>query len=468
MIIIASYAEAVKRRLISTPGLVVVKASLKFQWKKEIEKFSHFRAHVIETKSKLCTKEIKNLKKAKTDKEKKELETLIQDKFMNQFSEVDLFVANYETLLDEDVRKALHSLKIDFVGADEIHYAKNHKAKRSQALAEFKTAKIKIGATATPIQKDYTDAYGIFSILVPTLYKSFSEFAARHIIYNGFGQIGGFKNTDALMLRLKPYLFLKTEEDIASQMPELIPPIQLWCNLDPKVKEMSDSIFEQLKELKDREKALCAKFKSQAEYDNSTERMQLEGQIMALQTFAQELANAPELLDLTQSTMAKNYRITGKYTNPKMDLLVERVSEIIDSGEKVVVFSRFERMQQLIEERLLKEFKDLKIAKVHGGVTGEERYYQANVLFKTDPKCQVLLASNAMAEGVSLNACKYLIEYDLAESYAIQTQRHGRIRRADSIHRTLFVYQLLAYDSYDEIALKIVSKKEKMDAELKS
>ena len=67
---------------------------------------------------------------------------------------------------------------------------------------------------------------------------------------------------------------------------------------------------------------------------------------------------------------------------------------------------------------------------------------------------------------LNMSLCKYVIEYDLADSYAIQTQRHGRIERADSIHDNVFVYQLIANDSYDEISYKIVSKKEGYDYEL--
>lgn len=64
---------------------------------------------------------------------------------------------------------------------------------------------------------------------------------------------------------------------------------------------------------------------------------------------------------------------------------------------------------------------------------------------------------------INLSKCKYLIEYDLASSYAIQTQRHGRLERADSIHSTVYVYQLIMEDSWDTIQEKIVSKKESYD-----
>ena len=56
-----------------------------------------------------------------------------------------------------------------------------------------------------------------------------------------------------------------------------------------------------------------------------------------------------------------------------------------------------------------------------------------------------------------------MIEYDLAGSYALQTQRHGRLERADSIHSNVVVYQLIANNSWDEIALKIIDKKKNFD-----
>lgn len=467
-IMIAAYAMARQKNKISGSGLIIVKASLKKQWEEEIRKFSHLTPCVPQTKSQLCGYLITKLKKTKDKKECALIEAEIQERFEAQFKNIDLFVVNYETLLDDDMRTMFHKLKIQFVASDESHYIKNYKAKRTQSVYEFSDAVIKIGSTATPIQKDYCDAFGIFKFLVPELYKSFSQFAGQHIQYAGFGQIAGFRNVDRLMNRIKPYLFIKTEDEIASQLPTLMPPIQYWCTLDPAVQEMSDLIIQDLAMLKDKAKALIASFRTQKEYEESPERIQLDGQIMGLQTFAQEIINAPELLELTHSNMAKKYVIQKKYKNTKLELLVERVEEILDSGEKVCIFSKYERIQSILEERLLKIEKGLKIAKVHGGLDSDQRYEEVYVKFKTDPQCKILLGSNAMAEGINLSMCKYLIEYDLAESYAIQTQRHGRIRRADNKNRTVYVYQILAHDSWDDIAVKIVSKKELMDAQLKN
>lgn len=153
--------------------------------------------------------------------------------------------------------------------------------------------------------------------------------------------------------------------------------------------------------------------------------------------------------------------------NPKMDLCMEKVKEIIESGEKVIIFSRYERMQDILTEALKKQVdKNLKIAYVSGSRSAEERYEEAYTKFKEDPEYKVLLCSDAGAEGLNMGHCKYLIEYDLAISYAIQTQRHGRLERADSVHDNVVVYQLIALNSWDEIQQKIVDKKEGFDEEI--
>jgi superfamily II DNA/RNA helicase len=118
---------------------------------------------------------------------------------------------------------------------------------------------------------------------------------------------------------------------------------------------------------------------------------------------------------------------------------------------------------QMILKHELENSLGIKCAIVNGTMSPEERYEQAYTLFGDDDEYKVLIGTDAMAEGISLSKCNYLIEYDLADSYAIQTQRHGRIKRANSIHRTGYVYQIIAQESWDEIQQKIIAKKENYD-----
>lgn len=391
------------------------------------------------------------------------LESEIEETFKKQFN-YELLIVNYETLVNEDVKSELHKKHIKYIFSDEIHMAKSYKAQRSKALYEFGDAKYTIGATATPIQKNYEDIYGIFKFVKTDLWVNFSRFANRYIKYFRPGMISGYRNIDELRSCISPYLFIKSKEEISNQLPKLNV-IQRYCTLDEKVVEQTQNILAEITDLHEQEKQIKLKCHSEKDMENNYELQQVESKIMALQAFAQELADEPDLLLLSESDLAKQYYIKPKY-NAKMNLLLSLVEEILDSEEKVCIFSRFERMQDILINNLQKLDSSMYIAKINGSMNDEQRYEQVYTQFRDNKDCKILIASEAGSTGLNLQIAKYIIEYDLADSYAIQTQRHGRIERADSLHKNVFVYQLIAKDSYDEIALKIVNKKEDYDYEL--
>lgn len=473
VIVICSYLEALHKNVINGPGLIIVKASLKYQWQQEVGKFSDLKATVIKTYSELTsniTNRIKTResKKEKTKELKEEIKQLKKERsqlFKNQFKGYDLYICNYETLLDTKVSKELLAMNLEFVAADEIQYAKSDTSKRNKALAKFGDAKMTIGATATPVQNNPLDIYGLFKFIQPELFPKKTNFSSLYLKYGGYGRVIGAKNTRQLHTKIKPYMITKKKEEVAKQLPQLVVN-QLYCEFEPEQLEMSNKLLDELSELKRKLEALDKRL-SPAEALHNEERAKLDAGIMARQAFAQELANSELLLSESESEMAKQY-VTGCKENHKLDLLMNLVEEIIESGEKVCIFSKFRRMQDVITNRVreMKSIKDIGIAYVNGGISGQDRYNEVYNKFKDMNNYKILLCSDSGAEGLNLNACKYLIEYEAADSYAIQTQRHGRLERADSIHDTVFVYQLIVKDSYDEIGQKIINKKRKYDVEI--
>jgi SNF2 family DNA or RNA helicase len=475
------YLEARERKIVNTPALIIVKASLKTQWLREVTKFTNFKATIVQTKSSCTTyykqkvrkleKQMSQLDKIRNKSEARDIQAAIDKaeetanaKFMQQFHGVDIYILNYETLNDANVRSALHKMKLDFVACDEFQMVKSRKAARSKAVYEFAEAKMKIGATATPVQKNPEDLFGLYSFLEPSLFGGWASFARKYIVYAGFGKISKFKNLDHLKELISPFVFIKTKEEIADQLPKTMV-LQRYCEMTAAQEETNTRIMLDLDELKAKEFSIRCGCRSEAEAMQNADLQQVTAQIMALQTFAQELADDPHLFDMSESKMLENYRMHDK-SSPKTDMLIDLIDEIIDSGEKVCVFSRYERMQRIIIDRIQKAKLDTKIAIVNGKIKDSERYSQVYDKFQDDPEYKILLLSDAGAEGLNLSKCKYLIEFDLAISYSIQTQRHGRIERADSVHDNVIVYQLIAQNSYDEISVRIIEKKEGYDAEL--
>lgn len=484
---IGLYLEAVKHGIIKGQGVVVVKASLKTQWAKEVEKFSNLKPVIIQTskditastRAKIARREAKikrllqkpDSKKLITELEN-EIVSLKQDAkqlFKGQFENADLLVMNYETLNDAKVRSELHRIKPEFFFVDEIHYIKSSETDRSKSLCEFADAKFKAGATATPIQRDPRDIYGIFKFINPAVFPKKGDFDRIFLKWAGRGRVVGGKNEKLLNEKISPFMIVKTKEEISKQLPSLVV-MQRYCDLEPAQAEMTERLMEEIKELKEKEEQLSVNMTdTQAAYD--PEILKIQANILARQTFAQELTDSEDLLRLSDSEMAKSY-VTDSNDN-KMDLLINLLEEILESDEKACVFSRFARMQDIITARIEKEakhsgsiFKGLKIAYVNGKLDDKRRHQEVYDKFRDTDEYKILLMSDAGAEGINLSKCKYVIEMEPAESYAIQVQRMGRVERADSAHDTVFAYQLISNDSWDDIAMKIINKKEKYDNDL--
>lgn len=469
-------------------GLIVVKSSLKVQWIKEVEKFSHLKASAVNTYKSMCSSHLKKIKKIDNEIEvllkdaryngmkimelqklKDKISKQAEEDFNKMFSdEYDLFITNYETLRDDEVKKALHKLGLKYVFADEVHYIKNDTSSRAKALCEFANVPFKFGATATPIQKNPLDAYSISKFISPSTFKSKSAFSSCYLTYSGFGRISGSKNESDLNKRLSNYMIVKDKEEVSSQLPSLVP-ITRYCKLTEKQEKITEQLMEEIKELKEQEASLIKKAVVHNSIDNlpasvNAELIKIQANIMARQTFASELATCEELLINSESDMAKNY-VTNSQSS-KIELLLDLLEEIFDSGEKAIIFSKYQKLQKILEREIVSRFKDIKCAFVNGSLSSEERYDEVYNKFRDKENYKVLIMSDAGAEGINASKAKYLIEIEPADSYLIQTQRRGRIERADSIHDTVFVYQLVAEKSYDEVGLKIIAKKERYDAQI--
>lgn len=265
---------------------------------------------------------------------------------------------------------------------------------------------------------------------------------------------------EALKEKVKPYLMIKTKEEISDQLPSLLIN-KIYCDMPDSIAEMSAKIFEEIEVIDKQVKSIENKLNNDIKAMEGHKLLnQLKSASMDLQTISRELIDDPRLLQLSTSKRAMQFYVNE--TSSKLIQCLELVDSILDSGEKVCIFTKFERMQQILEEEINKQFKSIKIAKINGSLSSQQRYIEAYDKFREQEEYKILLGTDAMAEGINLNRCRYLIEYDLADSHSTQTQRHGRLERADSIHETVIVYQLIMNDSFDTIIQeKVVSKKER-------
>lgn len=439
-IAITLYNELKQSNKVTTPGIIVVPASLKYQWVKEVSKFSDLIAHSVDTPSKAGKK------------------------FDKQFEDCDLLICNYETLKNKAVAEKLKEVNCQFIIGDEIQKINNYKSGIHKAICQFNDLEYRYGMTATPITNNPENVFGIFNFLDPNLFKTHGKFATNYIIYKGYGRVAGVKNVDHLKTQINPYIFMKTEDEISDQLPELIV-TPIYCTMPNKTRKINDAIMADLKIAQDAVGRIEKEITNPKLLEKNPEYLQWTAKVMAYQTFAQELADDPRLLGMSESNMANQYNIDG-LDSPKLEVLEELVENIIDANETVCIFTKYERMQRLLINELQNKFKDIKIAHINGSMTPEERYEQAYTLFQDNDDYKVLIVTEAGNAGISLSKCKNLIEYDLADSYANQIQRHGRVRRSDSVSRVSNIYQIILDESYDNIAQRIINKKKNYDNDI--
>jgi SNF2 family DNA or RNA helicase len=439
-IAITLYNELKQSNKITTPGIIVVPASLKYQWVKEVSKFSDLIAHSVDTPSKAGKK------------------------FDKQFEDCDLLICNYETLKNKAVAEKLKEVNCQFIIGDEIQKINNYKSGIHKAICQFNDLEYRYGMTATPITNNPENVFGIFNFLDPNLFKTHGKFATNYIIYKGYGRVAGVKNVEHLKTQINPYIFMKTEDEISDQLPELIV-TPIYCTMPNKTRKINDAIMADLKIAQDAVGRIEKEITNPKLLEKNPEYLQWTAKVMAYQTFAQELADDPRLLGMSESNMANQYNIDG-LDSPKLEVLKELVEDIIDANETVCIFTKYERMQRLLINELQNKFKDIKIAHINGSMTPEERYEQAYTLFQDNDEYKVLIVTEAGNAGISLSKCKNLIEYDLADSYANQIQRHGRVKRADSVSRVSNIYQIILDESYDNIAQRIINKKKNYDSDI--
>ena len=426
--IVAEYAN-------DNPIIVCTKTSLKYNWLQEIDKFSDIPAKIVETPTKAGKR------------------------FDEQFENCKIYVLNYETLKNDKVYDKLREHNVCGIIMDEQQYINNHKAQRSKAAYKFNDLELKIGLTATPITNNPLNMYGIFNMIKPDIFKSYSKFSSRYIIWK-FKRPVKAKNVDEMLDKVRPYIFKKDESDIIGQLPELniLPPIM--CPMTKNMIEINDVINENLEELNN----AMYKLDKEGVLETDPRWIQLQTNLQAYQTYAQELADDISLLE-SDSLLTKDLEIYDK-TNPKLEKLIEIVEPILESENKVCIFTKYERMQNIIVNAI-KETFNIDVAYVNGSMNAEERFEQAMTLFNNGD-VNVIVATDAMSEGISLYNCKYLIEYEPANSYAVQTQRRGRVKRANSVSRISYIYQLITENSWDNVALKSINKKKGYDDSLKN
>lgn len=434
--------------------LIVVKKSIKTQWKEEIEKFTGIKS--TERFPVLCTPEKSKKKRLKVYEEVAE-------------KNKGILITNYENFLNdtEDIQK----IQFDFAIVDEAHCVKARKGVKNNNIGKVICNCPTVFLTGTPILSRPEDVYGIIQMAKPNYLGSWEEFKSRYLIfssYMGREYVAGARNLDELRTRVQNVVIRRTEYEVEVHLPKCVEK-NIVVDPDSTQESIFDKIFAKLEELREESEMI-----SQQLIDGnlqSTKRQELlerKQQIENLQhgyKFCQRLtATDPATFSYSRSKMLKKFgdNIPAKYTmSSKTASMLDEIKEILDAGEKVIIFDQYVTVCNYIRDIIRKNLKVDVL--MYTSEENDEIRLRNKHLFCESHKYNILIGSDAMAEGLNLAEARHIINMSLPSTYAIYTQRVGRSRRVSSKYDHVFVHNLLTKGSVDFSRLEKLAHDQDVD-----
>ena len=424
--------------------LIICKKSIKRQWKEEFDKFTDLSKdfNIIYTEE-------------SADKRKKAYKEF--DK-----SNKGILITNYHSFLnDTDLIKQTY---YDIVVIDEVHSVKARTGKLNNNIASAVQGKPVIFLTGTPIMSKPEDIYGIIQIADANYFGKWSTFSKEHLVYaqTPFGiQLVGAKNLDKLRDKVQDILIRRTEYEVSIQLPKTNI-IKISCDMDSVQEKLLKIIQDETLEINHKMsqlKGTDGKIKNQQLYE------QLEGRAKGLIAARQAACTDPRMFLYSSSEMMKKKygaEVPSSYKmSNKMERMLDLVEDIIQEGNKVILFSKFRTSACLAAQYI---YDKLKIPVLMYTGNEDQQTRDNNISwFKQSENHNVLVGTDAMAEGLNLQIAKYVINIDQPDTYAIKTQRIGRARRAGSQFDNVIIYDLITAStnnvrSKDEERLENIEK----------
>ena len=383
--------------------------TLKTNWKKEIEKHSKLSCKILgERIQKKTGKHIFGGTKDKIE----DLSKPIDEFFI---------ITNIESIRSNDITKLINKgpNKIDMIVLDECHCCKSPQATQTINLLKLNKAKHLIGATGTVIVNNPLDAY------VPLKWigadeSTYTNFRYYYCVYSNGSILLGFRNTDVLKDMLDKYSIRRTKD---------------LLELPPK------NIIHEYVDMNEEQRLF---------YDNI---------INGIVTQADKVEIDPTsvfsmIARMRQATACPSVLTTDDIKSSKIERACELVDEIIQNGEKVVVFSVFKETLNVLNEKLSKYNPLLCTGDVKDTIISE------NIdTFQTNPNYKVMLCTTAkMGVGITLTAATNAIFIDSTWTQASNLQCEDRLHRIGS-KNPIFIYYLWAVGTIDEHVKEIVENK---------
>ena len=341
-----------------------------------------------------------------------------REKQLTSMGLIDYLIVSYG-ILKNDI-DLLEHVPFSAVIADEAQAIKNPSTQLSKAIKKIK-ADFRLALSGTPVENHLIDLWNLFDFAIPHFLGSKREF---DILIKD-------QHLDRIKVRVKPFVLRREKREVLHSLPEKTE-ILVKCPLSSSQAQLYKTILEAAKR----------------GIRTSTGKISKLNVLTSLLKLRQ-VCSHPSLLE----ELAHLNADSAKY-----DIAIEKISELVDEGHKVVVFSQFTKMLDLFES--WSQSTGIYYERIDGGVTGKARQDRVDRFQQTDQAGVFYISLKAGGVGINLTSADYVIHVDPWWNPAVESQATDRVHRMGQTNK-VFVYKLIAEGTIEEkIALLQEQKRE--------
>ncbi|MDE5585691.1 MAG: DEAD/DEAH box helicase, partial [Muribaculaceae bacterium] len=348
----------------------------------------------------------------------------------------DILLTSYGVMRSDAAK--LKKLKWELIVIDEAQNIKNTSTAQTKAINSI-SASSHIAMSGTPVENRLSEYWSIMNFANKGLLGTLKDF---NTTYGRPIQLEGSKDaTKRFKAVTAPFMLrrLKSDKSIISDLPDKIERDE-YAALTPDQSALyQQTLNEAMREI---------------EGIGGTDHASLfkrEGLVLQMIMALKQICNHPAQFLKTKQADAE---LSGKTM-----MLMDRVEEIVNNGEKVLIFTQFKEMGDLIVRML--ERRNISSMFYHGGTTLKKRTEMVD-RFQTMRSAQVFILSlKAAGTGLNLTAATNVIHFDLWWNPAVEAQATDRAYRIGQ-HNNVQVYRFITKGTFEEKINDMIQDKKQL------
>ncbi|WP_127500151.1 DEAD/DEAH box helicase [Actinoplanes solisilvae] len=313
--------------------------------------------------------------------------------------QADLVVTTYGTATRD--LETLKSVQWGRIACDEAQAIKNSSTRQAQAVRAV-PARTRLALTGTPVENHLAELWSIMDFCNPGMLGPMKRFRRR---FQEPIEVRQDEDAAAALKRATgPFVLrrLKTDKTIISDLPEKNE-MKVWCTLTPEQATLYQAVVEDM-----------------IEAISGSEGIQRRGNVLAAMTKLKQVCNHPAHL------LKDGSRLPAR--SGKLARLEELAEEIIEDGDKALIFTQYAEWGSLLQPYLAAHL-DRPVLWLHGGLSKAKRDELVDRFQTDDEPMLFLLSLKAAGTGLNLTAANHVVHFDRWWNPAVENQATDRAFR---------------------------------------